>query len=156
MAIDVARWLTELGLGQYSTAFRDNDIDADLLPHLTADDLIGIGVRSVGHRRRLLLAITTLGAEAPATTGTSAPAPPPARAPSTPTKAEAERRQLTVMFADIVGSTALSTQLDPEDLRDLIDLYHHTVAEYCLQFRRICRQVYGRWRAHLLWIPTSA
>jgi class 3 adenylate cyclase/predicted ATPase len=113
MAIDVASWLQQLGLAQYEPAFRDNDVDGEILPDLTADDLIAIGVTSVGHRRKLLSAIAALGAAAP--TATPASVPPPAPAP-----AQAERRQLTVMFCDLVGSTALSTGMDPEDLRDVI------------------------------------
>src|SRR6202048_2891540 len=120
MAIDVASWLQQLGLAQYEPAFRDNEVDGDVLPDLTADDLIAIGVTAVGHRRKLLPAIAALGAAAPAPAPTATPAslPPPAPAP-----AQAERRQLTVMFCDLVGSTALSTGMDPEDLRDVIASY---------------------------------
>src|SRR5690348_10520932 len=121
MAIDVASWLQQLGLAQYEPAFRDNEVDGDVLPDLTAEDLIAIGVTPVGHRRKLLSAIAALGAAtpAPALTATPASRPPPAPAP-----AQAERRQLTVMFCDLVGSTALSTAMDPEDLRDVIAAYH--------------------------------
>jgi class 3 adenylate cyclase len=117
MAIDVASWLQQLGLAQYEPAFRDNEVDEDVLPDLTAEDLIGLGVTLIGHRRKLLSAIAALGAAAPAPTPTATPAsvPPPA-----PVPAQAERRQLTVMFCDLVGSTALSTGMDPEDLRDVI------------------------------------
>src|SRR5438094_2150757 len=102
--MDVAAWLRGLGLEQYARAFRDNDVDGEVLPELTADDLISIGVTSVGHRRKLLAAIAALGTEPP-TVAQSA-----ARAPSAPTSTpsvDAERRQLTVMFFDLVGSTAL-------------------------------------------------
>jgi hypothetical protein len=102
--VDIAAWLRGLGLGQYESAFRANDVDAQVLPRLTAEDLISIGVTSVGHRRRLLDAIVALGAEAPPAT--------------VPIPAVAERRQLTVMFCDMVGSTALSARLDLEDYRD--------------------------------------
>src|ERR1700720_1604294 len=117
MAIDVASWLQQLGLAQYEPAFRDNEVDGDVLPDLTAEDLISIGVTSVGHRRKFLSAIAALraAAPAPALTATPASVPPPA-----PVPAQAERRQLTVMFCDLVGSTALSTGMDPEDLRDVI------------------------------------
>jgi class 3 adenylate cyclase len=120
MAIDVASWLQQLGLAQYEPAFRDNEVDGDVLPDLTAEDLIGLGVTLIGHRRKLLSAIAALGAAAPApaVTATPASAPPPAPAP-----AQAERRQLTVMFCDLVGSTALSTGMDPEDLRDVVASY---------------------------------
>jgi class 3 adenylate cyclase len=117
MAIDVASWLQQLGLAQYEPAFRDNAVDGDVLPDLTADDLIAIGVTAVGHRRKLLSAIAALGGAAPAPAPTATPASVPAPAPA---PAQAERRQLTVMFCDLVGSTALSTGMDPEDLRDVI------------------------------------
>jgi class 3 adenylate cyclase/predicted ATPase len=122
MAIDVASWLQQLGLAQYEPAFRDNEVDGDVLPDLTADDLIGLGVTLIGHRRKLLSAIAALGAAAPAPAPTATPAsvPPPAPAP-----AQAERRQLTVMFCDLVGSTALSTGMDPEDLRVVIASYQN-------------------------------
>jgi class 3 adenylate cyclase/predicted ATPase len=95
--------------------------DWQVLPKLTADDLKEIGVAAVGHRRRLLDAITALGAEMPAAIVTAASRDPPAQA-------DAERRQLTVMFCDLVGSTALSARLDPEDLREVIAAYHRAVA----------------------------
>jgi class 3 adenylate cyclase/predicted ATPase len=117
--MDVAAWLRGLGLEQYAPAFRDNDVDGEVLPELTADDLISIGVASVGHRRKLLAAIAALGAE-PAT---PLPDPPPLVGKGK-VGSEAERRQLTVMFCDLVGSTALSSRLDPEDLRDVIVAYH--------------------------------
>ena len=118
--MDVPAWLRGLGLEQYASAFHDNAIDGEVLRELTADDLKDLGVTLVGHRRKLLSAIGALGAAAPAPapTATPASAPPPALAP-----AQAERRQLTVMFCDLVGSTALSTGMDPEDLRDVIASY---------------------------------
>ena len=130
MAIEVASWLRQLGLEQYISAFRDNDVDGEVLPDLTAEDLLGMGVTSIGHRRKLLAAIAAIGAEAPVPAGTAVSASAPVSAVAAVTvQAEAERRQLTVMFCDIVGSTALSTQFDPEDLRELINAYHHAVAE---------------------------
>ena len=105
MAIDVASWLQQLGLAQYEPAFRDNEVDGDVLPDLTADDLIAIGVTSVGHRRKLLAAIAALGTEPPTVTQSAASATSDATFGST---IDAERRQLTVMFCDLVGSTALS------------------------------------------------
>ena len=120
--MDIAAWLQDLGLQRYVQAFRDNDIDAEVLPKLTGEDLINIGVISVGHRRKLLDAIASLGMAVP-TAVVTAPAP---RAPA---QADAERRQLTVMFCDLVRSTALSTRHDPEDLRELIADYHRAVAE---------------------------
>src|SRR5215471_19745945 len=115
--MDVAVWLQNLGLERYISAFRDNDIDAEVLLKLTAEDLISIGVTSVGHRRKLLDAIAGLGMAVP-TAVVGAPAP------GGPVQVDAERRQLTVMFCDLVGSTALSTRHDPEDLRELIGGYH--------------------------------
>jgi hypothetical protein len=104
--MDVAALLRDLGLQRYVPAFRDNDIDAEVLPKLTAEDLISIGVSSVGHRRKLLDAIAGLGTAVP--TAVAA-----ASAPGAPAQADAERRQLTVMFCDVVGSTALSTRYTP-------------------------------------------
>jgi class 3 adenylate cyclase/predicted ATPase len=119
--VDIATWLHGLGLQQYEPAFRENAIDASLLPELTAEDLRDIGVNLVGHRRKLLAAIAALGNEPPGVTAKTTPR-------DTPVRADAERRQLTVMFCDLVGSTALSTRFDPEDLRDIIAAYHHAVA----------------------------
>ena len=125
--MDVAEWLRGLGLEQYEPAFRTNEIDAAVLPSLTAEDLKDLGVILVGHRRRLLDAIATLGAEAPAARN-PLPSPPPLAGEGR-VGADAERRQLTVMFCDLVGSTALSTRHDPEDLRELIGGYHRAVAD---------------------------
>ena len=122
--MDVGAWLRGLGLGRYEGAFRDNDVDAGVLPTLTADDLRELGVASLGHRKRLLAAIAASAARA----GPRAPAPPAPALPPAPAEAQAERRPLTVMFVDLVGSTTLSTRLDPEDLRELIGAYHRRVA----------------------------
>jgi class 3 adenylate cyclase len=124
--MDVAEWLRGLGLEQYEPAFRTNEIDAAVLPNLTAEDLKDLGVSLVGHRRRLLDAIAALGAEAPVGRN-PLPSPPPLAGEGR-VRGEAERRQLTVMFCDLVGSTALSTRHDPEDLRELIGDYHCVVA----------------------------
>jgi class 3 adenylate cyclase/predicted ATPase len=125
--MDLAAWLRGLGLEQYAPAFRDNDVDGEVLPELTADDLISIGVTSVGHRRKLLAAIASLGAASPTATVMGA-------ARDAPAPTDAERRQLTVMFCDLVGSTALSARLDPEDLREIIGAYHRAVAEIVAGF----------------------
>jgi class 3 adenylate cyclase len=120
--VDIAAWLRSLGLERYEQTFRDNEIDAELLPTLTADDLKDLGVAVVGHRRKLLNAIAALregGATAePGPTLPGAPAP----------RQEAERRQLTVMFVDLVGSTELTARLDPEDMSAVIRAYQNTVA----------------------------
>lgn len=120
--MDIAAWLRSLGLERYLQTFRDNDVDAEVLLKLTVEDLISIGVTSVGHRRKLLDAIADLERAVPSAV-VAAPAPRAA------VQADAERRQLTVMFCDLVGSTALSTRHDPEDLREMIGDYHRVVAD---------------------------
>ncbi len=124
--MDVAAWLRGLGLERYEQAFRDNEIDEKVLSSLTAEDLKDLGVTLVGHRRRLLDAIVTLGAVA---TAPASAAVGMAATLDTPIQRDAERRQLTVMFCDLVGSTALSARLDPEDLREIIGAYHRCCAE---------------------------
>jgi class 3 adenylate cyclase len=123
MPIDVAEWLRGLGLAQYASAFADNDIDGAVLPDLTAEDLAALGIASIGHRRRMLSAIATLRQKTAVAAASRTPAPEDVAPP-----AEAERRQLSVMFCDLVGSTALSARLDPEDLRAVIGAYHRCVA----------------------------
>jgi class 3 adenylate cyclase/predicted ATPase len=124
MTSTVTEWLTELGLAQYATVFAENDIDEEVLTRLTAEDLRDLGVTSVGHRRRLLDAISALCGVTPSHPEREAAAEPLMREAA----AEPERRQLTVMFCDLVGSTALSTRLDPEDLREMIGAYHSAAA----------------------------
>jgi hypothetical protein len=128
VSVDVADWLRGLGLEQYMPAFTANDIDAEVLPELTADDLIGLGITSIGHRRKLLAAIVALRGDAPQPVAEIAPAV------TAVISGEAERRQLTVMFCDLVGSTPLSTRYDPEDLREVIGAYHRCVAETVARF----------------------
>jgi class 3 adenylate cyclase len=125
--MDIEAWLQGLGLDRYAPAFRDNEIDWEVLPKLTSEDLQEIGVAAIGHRRKLLEAIAALGASAP----TSA-VPAPVSGALTP--AEAERRQLTVMFCDLVGSTPLSQRFDPEDLREVIGAYHRCIADTVARF----------------------
>ena len=127
--MDVVAWLRGLGLEQYAPVFRDNDIDDAVLRRLTAEDLRELGVASVGHRRRLLDAIAALDEADTAAAGTAV-----APAPASTVVIGAERRQLTVMFCDLVGSTALSRQTDPEDLNALISAYHRAVAEQVGRF----------------------
>src|SRR6201994_2566964 len=128
--MDVGAWLRSLGLEQYKAAFRENDVDAEMLPTLTDEELKDIGVSSLRHRRRLLEAIAALRsnampAEAPASVSPSAP-PDPTRLPGA-SEITAERRPLSVMFCDLIGSTALSSRLDPEDLREVIRSYQARV-----------------------------
>jgi class 3 adenylate cyclase/predicted ATPase len=128
--MDAADWLRSLGLGQYEEAFRDNDIDVEVLPHLTADDLVSIGVTSVGHRRRILAAAAALVSASQRPGGDAAPIGTPAMA----RPAGAERRQLTVMFCDLVDSTALVARLDPEDTREVISAYQNAVTRQVARF----------------------
>ena len=125
--MDIEAWLQGLGLERYVPAFRDNEIDWEVLPKLTSEDLRELGVAAIGHRRKLLDAIAALGAPAP--TAAVRTAVSDASAP-----ADAERRQLTVMLCDLVGSTALAARLDPEELREVISAYHRCVAEAVRRF----------------------
>src|SRR5215831_16975191 len=124
-AMDVGAWLRSLGLDEYEAAFRENRIDDTVLPSLTAEDLKDLGVGLVGDRRKLLNAIAALRGEAAAPTPLS----------GTPLETDnaakdtAERRQVTVMFSDLVGSTALSARMDLEDLREVISAYQRCVAD---------------------------
>ena len=120
----IADWLRKLDLGQYAQRFAENDINFAILSDLTDQDLKEIGVTSLGHRRQLLRAITELkGGE----TGT--PKPSTEDVAAIRPHDTAERRQVTVMFSDLVGSTALSARMDPEDLREVISSYQTCVAE---------------------------
>jgi predicted ATPase/class 3 adenylate cyclase len=124
--LDIERWLRGIGLAQYAEMFRANDIDIELLRRLTSDDLKDIGVASFGHRKKLLEAIAELAGAVPAS-------PQPALIEPKPSDT-AERRQVTVMFSDLVGSTALSARMDPEDLREVISAYQKCVAETVRRF----------------------
>ena len=126
--MDVVVWLRSLGLEEYEAAFRDNKINERVLPSLTAEDLKELGVTALGHRRILLDAIAALRADARGKVP-SVDAVTPSSAPSAPAEDRAERRQVTVMFSDLVGSTALSARMDPEDLREVISAYQKCVAE---------------------------
>ena len=129
----IAGWLEKLGLGQYAPRFAENDINFAILSDLTDQDLKELGVSSLGHRRQLLRAIAELNS-----VEKGAPKLAPATAvPVTPQPHDAaERRQLTVMFVDLVGSTALSARLDPEDMREIIGAYHHSCAEQKIELFR--------------------
>ena len=126
---DIAEWLGRLGLGQYAERFAENEIDVSVLPHLTDQDLKDIGI-PLGHRRKILAAISE-----PTVAAQAAPEPEPSAASMAPkTLDAAERRQVTVMFADLVGSTELSARMDPEDLRDIISTYQKCVTETVQRF----------------------
>src|ERR1700676_1877220 len=125
--MDVLVWLRSLGLERYEAAFRENEIDERVLPSLTLEDLKEIGVGPVGHRRMLLEAIAALRGD----TGGNAPSADVATTSSdlnVSPEDRAERRQITVMFSDLVGSTALSARMDPEDFREVISAYQNSVA----------------------------
>jgi len=130
--MDVAEWLRGLGLEQYVPAFRTNDIDGEVLRRLTGEDLRELGVASIGHRRRLLDAIAALNTGQPA-----------ALPVTSPMAREAERRQLTVMFCDLVGSTPLSARYDPEDLREVIGGYHCCVGETVGRYAGFVAKYFG-------------
>jgi class 3 adenylate cyclase len=124
--MDIVVWLRGLGLGKYEAAFRENEIDETVLPNLTEEHLKQLGVAALGHRMKLLDAVAALRND----TGVKAPP----SAPSLFTEDRAERRQVTVMFSDLVGSTALSARMDPEDLREVISAYQKCVAETVQRF----------------------
>src|SRR5450755_572433 len=124
--MDVGDWLRSLGLGQYEAVFRDAEIGADVLAELTDADLGQLGV-PLGNRKRILKAIASLGSAQADTKAASAP-------PTTSSTAAGERRQLTVMFCDLVGSTALSARLDPEDMGDLIRAFQGAIATAVTRF----------------------
>ena len=132
-AMNISAWLRGLSLERYEQAFRENAIDEAILPKLTAEDLRDLGVTAVGHRRILLDAIAALLPET--CRDTAEPFGSGGKAP------EAERRQLTVMFVDLVGSTALSARLDPEELRDIIARLSPPMRRGDHQLRRLCCQV---------------
>ena len=124
--MNVGGWLRSLGLEQYEANFRDDSIGADVLPHLTADDLKELGVASIGDRRRLLVAIAALAGGTPSA---DVPASPSKSASSKDPQVSAERRPITIMFCDLVGSTSLTAKLDAEDWRNLVGGYLDAASE---------------------------
>ena len=131
MTQQIADWLEKLGMSEYTQRFAENDIDSTILCDLTDQDLEKIGVVSLGHRRKLLHAIADLKDTKKSEPGVAVAA----AAPAAPRAQDAaERRQVTVMFSDLVGSTALSARMDPEDLRDVISAYQKCVAEAVKRF----------------------
>ena len=137
---EIADWLKTLGLSEYAARFAENDIDTSVLRHLTDQDLKELGV-SLGHRRKMLAAIAELGGAVPASPQPTFTEP--------KTQDTAERRQVTVMFSDLVGSTALSARMDPEDLREVISAYQKCVAETVRSLRRLRGEIHGRRRARV-------
>src|SRR6516225_9982387 len=126
----IADWLKKLGMSEYAERFAANDIDTSVLRDLTDQDLKELGV-SLGHRRKMLRAIAELSCVAPTSPQPELTEPKP--------QDTAERRQVTVMFSDLVGSTALSARIDPEDLRDVIAAYQKCVAALWW----LCGEVHG-------------
>jgi class 3 adenylate cyclase len=122
----IADWLKQLGMSEYAERFAENRIGVAALPPLTDQDLKDIGVL-LGHRRIILAAISKVAGAAPAT-------PEPTAQVEPKPQDAAERRQVTVMFSDLVGSTALSARMDPEDLREVISAYQRCVAETVQRF----------------------
>ena len=132
-SMDVVVWLRSLGLGKYEAAFRENEIDETVLPSLTHENLKELGVAALGHRVKLLDAITALRSDASGKTP-SVDATTTSSAPSAHPEDRAERRQVTVMFSDLVGSTPLSARMDAEDLREVISAYQKCIAETVQRF----------------------
>jgi class 3 adenylate cyclase len=144
--VDVGGWLKSLGLGQYEAAFRENSVNAEILRHLTADDLKELGVSAVGHRRQLLVAIAALRPAEPSPEPLVEVSPGPPINPVDSLGASettAERRPLSVMFCDLIGSTALSARLDPEDLREVIRTYQARVASTIRSFHGFIARYVG-------------
>jgi class 3 adenylate cyclase/tetratricopeptide (TPR) repeat protein len=131
----VTDWLDKLGMAEYAQRFAENRIDLSVLPHLTDQHLKELGV-ALGDRLKMLHAIGEL-------TAASAAAPPSTTVAKPTSQDTAERRQLTVMFTDLVGSSALSTRLDPEDLRAVIGAYHQCVAETVARFNGFVAKYMG-------------
>src|ERR1700730_13078547 len=129
----IANWLTSLGLGEYAQRFAENQIDASVLRDLTDQDLEKIGI-PLGHRKKMLRAIAELGEAVPTTP----------QAETGPNRQDtAERRQLTVMLCDLVGSTALSARLDPEDMRAVMDAYQAACARIVLTYEGFLAEFRG-------------
>ena len=139
---DVGGWLRSLGLERYEAAFRENEIDETVLASLTHANLKELGVTALGHRLKLLDAISALSGDK-SDQATAADAGPLSGAPSVSPEDRAERRQVTVMFSDLVGSTALSARMDPEDLREVISAYHKCAAETVRRFGGFVSQYLG-------------
>jgi class 3 adenylate cyclase len=130
----IADWLEKLGMSEYVQRFAENGVDVSVLPHLTDQDLKDLGVL-LGHRRKMLATIAQLAS--------AVQAPPQSAMTESKPQDTAERRQVTVMFSDLVGSTALSARMDPEDLREVISAYQKCVAETVPRFWRVRSEIHG-------------
>ncbi len=131
----VADWLKQLGMSEYAQRFADNGIDTALVGGLSDQDLKELGV-SLGHRRKMRAAFRELAGAAPVTSE-------PAFGTEPKPQGAAERRHVTVLFSDLVGSTALSARIDPEDLREVISVYHKCVAKTVWRFGGFVAQYMG-------------
>ena len=150
--MSIGTWLQKHGLGQYESLFVENAIDTDVLPEITEDDLAKLGI-PIGDRKRLINS-----AKLRADDGTAAPGGNGAAEASTApwTRATAERRHLTVMLCDLVGSTALSARLDPEDMRAVIDAYHAACARITRTYDGFLARVPRRRDIGVLWLSPRA
>ncbi|WP_284736154.1 adenylate/guanylate cyclase domain-containing protein [Dongia deserti] len=141
--MDIQAWLRTLGLERYEQAFRENGVDEEILPRLTAEDLKDIGVTAVGHRRKLLDAIASLRQGSRAAVSETSPETKETAEARAGRAVEAERRQLTIMFVDLIGSTALSNRIDPEEMREVIRAYQNAVAGEIARFEGHVAQFMG-------------
>jgi class 3 adenylate cyclase len=145
--VEIANWLRSLGLEQYGPAFSENNIDVAVLPHLTGEDLKEPGVTTVGHRRKLLNAIATLVSKPHDNSGVhpvvSELVPGLSRVTSGSVTSAVERRQLTVLFCDLVGSTELARSIDPEEYREVLGTYHQVCADTVRRFEGSVAQYLG-------------
>ena len=133
MAVNIKEWLDSLGMGRYLESFTENEIDRNVLPTLTNEDLKDLGVKIVGHRRKILNALESLRE-----TSGKPPFDHANQAATSHQVPSPERRQLTILFCDLVGSTELSQRLDPEELARIITTYHEA-----------CRRIVERWDGHV-------
>ena len=146
--MDVGDWLRSLRLGQYQDAFRENEIDDEILPTLTAQDLKELGVAILAHRRKMLTAMVRFPVASVAV-GDSRKSPTAGATRPSPTDGFAEHRQLTAMFCDLVGSTGLSARLDPEDMREVIRIYQDACSGAVARYDGFVAKFNGRRRSRL-------
>src|SRR5262245_35795181 len=130
---DITEWLGEIGLGQYVPAFLENDIDLEIISELTEADLEKLGL-SLGHRKKVLRAVASLRTARAAEVAAGKPAGLASADPPVAVRPDAQRRQLTIVFYDLVGSTALSSKIDPEEMRDVLLSYQNAVTRQIARF----------------------